>query len=93
MHLCWAWLPFIALTVLLLPLGFRLGMHRIDKDGKPFSGAMDWSWNYWRRRNFDAEGQRLFTWVRRVQYACYWLSSLRACAVHEASLSGSRGRS
>ena len=48
MHLCWAWLPFIALTVLLLPLGFRLGEHRIDKDGKPFSGAVDWSWNYWR---------------------------------------------
>jgi hypothetical protein len=71
MPFCWAWLPFVVVTLVLLPLGFRLGGHRIDRDGKPFTGGVDWSWNYTHRRNFDAEGQHLFTWFRRVQLAWF----------------------
>jgi len=39
--------------------------HYIGDESKPFSG-LGWSWN-WGRRNFDAEGQRRFTWLRISQ--------------------------
>lgn len=70
MNLCWAWLPFIGITVLSLVLSWQLAMHYDGPNGRPFSG-LGWSWNWLQRKNFDAEGQRLFTWVWVVEGAWF----------------------
>jgi hypothetical protein len=81
MQICWAWLPFGVSMLATVALGFRLGVeHYIRDDSKPFSG-LGWNRN-WRRRNFDANGQRRFTWLQVVSGACLVLSCSLYRSVH-----------